>query len=120
MPSPRRMPPMKIPIDNNPWDVAYMSLWSWTNRHGHPDPPPGESTSRDLDLHAWVRIQHRAHELGRLPADHAERLAALPGWSWRPAPVPGDNVPHAASAPPPQNRDPQRSDGHLRSDPRSS
>ncbi|BCI84204.1 putative helicase [Mycolicibacterium sp. TY66] len=64
------------------WQEGLDALTTYVSRHGAAT--PGRSDTVDgYPLGAWVNTQKSAHKAGRLPADRAAKLAALPGWRWR-------------------------------------
>jgi hypothetical protein len=66
------------------WEEAFSLLSLYVGREGHARVPPAyvEGT---FNLGAWINTQRQSHRRGRLAGDRAKRLAALPGWEWRPS-----------------------------------
>ena len=63
------------------WERHYDALLSFVDREGHAAVPTGH-VEAGMPLSAWV-IRHRQdHKAGKVPADRAARLDALPGWTW--------------------------------------
>jgi superfamily II DNA or RNA helicase len=64
------------------WESNFIALAEFTTTHGHARPPIKHSI-KGVHLGNWVRLQRRLQLAGQLSAVRAERLAALPGWTWR-------------------------------------
>lgn len=67
------------------WDGTYSLLESFVAREGHARVPRRHVESGRA-LGDWAKAQRRAYRQGRLGADRARRLEALPGWVWNPSP----------------------------------
>lgn len=63
------------------WQRHYDTLIAFVEREGHARVPT-DHVENGLPLASWV-IRHRQdYKLDRVPADRAELLEALPGWTW--------------------------------------
>jgi hypothetical protein len=63
------------------WERHHAVLLEFVEREGHARVPT-DHVEDGLPLAAWV-IRHRQdHKAGKVPQDRAERLEALPGWTW--------------------------------------
>jgi hypothetical protein len=63
------------------WERHFAALQEFVGREGNARVPT-DHVEAGLSLASWV-IRHRQdHKAGRVPADRATRLAALPGWTW--------------------------------------
>jgi hypothetical protein len=65
------------------WEKGYDSLVRFVDRQGH-SVVVGTHVEDGHPLGSWVRHQRRLHLEGRLSAERAQRLEALPGWTWSP------------------------------------
>ena len=63
------------------WDKCFAALERHTARSGSAAAPKG-LVSDGVDLGQWVQSQRAAHQAGKLQSERAQRLEALPGWSW--------------------------------------
>lgn len=67
------------------FDEAVGRLLSFVEEHGHAFVPQKYHRDGDsLRLGSWVSNRRNDYRLGRLTAGQAERLEAVPGWSWEP------------------------------------
>ena len=64
------------------WQEGLDALTTYVSRYGAATPGRGDTVA-GYPLGAWVNTQKSAHKAGRLSADRAAKLAALPGWRWR-------------------------------------
>jgi hypothetical protein len=63
------------------WEHTFSLLQKFVAREGHAGVPTGH-VEDGVELASWV-IRHRGdHKHGRVRADRAARLEALPGWMW--------------------------------------
>lgn len=62
------------------WEMALRALQRYVDRYSQLPPP--SAWLRKVRVGAWVEAQWAAHEAGTLPAVLAERLEAVPGWTW--------------------------------------
>lgn len=67
------------------WEERYTALLAYARREGH-SCVPRRHVEGDVRLGTWVGRQREAHQRGRLTSEQADRLQALPGWSWRASP----------------------------------
>ncbi|WP_082691823.1 DEAD/DEAH box helicase [Mycobacterium sp. IS-1556] len=63
------------------WEDSYRRLAEYAAVHGH-STPTKSSSSDGHRLGAWVNQQRTLYNKGKLRADFAARLEALPGWVW--------------------------------------
>jgi superfamily II DNA or RNA helicase len=65
------------------WEDGYRRLIAWTDAHGT---SPAQKTVLDdgFQLGVWVASQRERWRRGRLDPRRAERLEAIPAWSWTP------------------------------------
>ncbi len=65
------------------WEEGFTRLQRYVRRVGHSRVP---ATHREdgFGLGGWVRGQRAQAENGKLSDDRAQRLEALPGWTWQP------------------------------------
>jgi hypothetical protein len=66
------------------WERSFQVLQRFVERTGDAR-VPREHTEDGFRLGAWVKEQRGLKAQGKLRADRAVRLEALPGWSWRPS-----------------------------------
>jgi superfamily II DNA or RNA helicase len=64
------------------WEEGFEQLASFVERKGHAR-VPNSHVEGDYPLGRWVGKQRQSFSEGRLRADRAARLEALPGWVWR-------------------------------------
>jgi hypothetical protein len=65
------------------WEDQYSCLERFVADHGHARVPNGHR-QEGYGLGVWVGEQRAAFRAGRLSAERAARLEALPGWNWDP------------------------------------
>lgn len=63
------------------WEDSYRRLSAYAAVHGHSSPTKS-SSSDGYRLGTWVNQQRTLYNKGKLRADLAARLEALPGWVW--------------------------------------
>ncbi len=63
------------------WQARLEQLERFVAQHGH-SRVPNTYTSGGFGLGVWVESQRRSYKRGSLPEDLAQRLEALPAWSW--------------------------------------
>jgi len=65
------------------WQGAYEQLLGWLDEHeGRYPSHRAAKGSEERSLAAWVNRQRKVKKNGRLSAESAALLAAVPGWSW--------------------------------------
>lgn len=65
------------------WSETYGKLLAWVDGHEGRYPSRGAASgSEERFLEQWIRSQRRARKDGRLSAERADLLEAVPGWSW--------------------------------------
>lgn len=72
---------MKIQRDAR-WNFMYAILANFIGREGHAL-VPSEHAEWEVNLGRWVVTQRSHYNGGSLLTERAERLATLPGWTWR-------------------------------------
>jgi predicted helicase len=65
------------------WEYLFGKLEAFVRREGNAGVPP-RHIEDDVQLGNWVTTQRVFHKNGLLSTSRAERLEALPGWSWEP------------------------------------
>jgi Helicase associated domain len=65
------------------WENGYSALQHFASREGHTRVPISH-VEDGFQLGKWVSTQRTAHRVGRLSEERTQRLAAMPGWAWRP------------------------------------
>jgi superfamily II DNA or RNA helicase len=65
------------------WESNFKLLNTFVEEHGHASVPVDHKVQGQA-LGYWVRTQRAFFNRGEMPADRAERLKALPGWTWDP------------------------------------
>ena len=63
------------------WERHYAALLNFVVRGGHARVPT-DHVEAGLPLAAWVIRHSQDRKAGKVPADRADRLEALPGWTW--------------------------------------
>lgn len=63
------------------WEQALEHLRAYVEREGHAN-VPFEHVEEGFALGPWVQAKRARHQRGRLEADRAAALQALPGWTW--------------------------------------
>lgn len=63
------------------WEQAFSALQAFADIHGHAQ-PPFRGRGEPFRLGVWVHKQRKAYRDGRLGAERAHRLEALPEWTW--------------------------------------
>jgi superfamily II DNA or RNA helicase len=64
------------------WDEAFERLQSYVQREGHSSVPYSYRDRDGFKLGTWVSDQRGVRNQGTLSGERANRLEALPGWSW--------------------------------------
>ncbi len=64
------------------WEFWYGLLARFTEREGKARPPAGHVEDDGYRLGSWVTNTRAAFGKGKLDAERANRLEALPGWTW--------------------------------------
>jgi hypothetical protein len=70
------------------WDQMYNALAAFVDKHGHWHVPDCVQV-RGVNLGSWIRKQRSRYRGGSMPAERADRLQAIPGWSFDPLHVAG-------------------------------
>jgi hypothetical protein len=66
-----------------PHSEVFRLLEQFAERYGHTW-VPRYHVADGFRLGSWVSLQRRLHRRGRVPTARAQRLEALPGWTWDP------------------------------------
>ena len=64
------------------WEDAYVRLRNFADREGHAQVPFVYQDADGYKLGGWVNVQRTSWMRGTLRKERAERLEALPGWTW--------------------------------------
>jgi superfamily II DNA or RNA helicase len=67
------------------WRLGWEALERFVAREGHAGVPTRHAEPLPditVNLGQWCSLLRYQHRRGRVPADRAERLASLPGWTW--------------------------------------
>jgi superfamily II DNA or RNA helicase len=64
------------------WEAGFVALQRHIEAHGTAQAPTKFVDTDGFRLGRWISAQRTAHTAGKLDADRAEKLEALPGWSW--------------------------------------
>ena len=77
------LPGWTLNPEDQAWDETYEMLSEFAANEGHARVPQS-LTADGVALGSWVINQRMLNGKGKLSADRAARLEALPGWSWDP------------------------------------
>lgn len=79
-----RLPGWAWDLKTAQWKDGYARLQRFVDSEGHSRVPLQHQDEDGHGLGIWVTVQRREMKAGRLPAERARRLAALPGWTLDP------------------------------------
>ncbi len=66
------------------WEIRFSEIKNFAVQAGHMSIPMGMRAADGFNLRGWVTAQRTAFSKGKLVAERAIQLEALPGWSWDP------------------------------------
>lgn len=66
------------------WEEGFAHLQAFLAREGQARIPQTHREPDGYALGRWVSKQRYHHRRGKVPADRASRIEALPGWTWEP------------------------------------
>lgn len=64
------------------WEKGFAALEEYLRHEAHTRVPDRYRAPDGYGLGVWTRTQRSAYGQGKLPAEQAARLEALPGWTW--------------------------------------